>query len=153
MLKSPPFSATFAAGNKAAFRHVNWLTQFCRQPAFQGRDPTPCPGPETLTVHPTAIHSRRSQLPAGAPVFCGRAVGAESPNCFSIFFAGGLWVLADGHHELKQAGGYPRWTGQSGLRHSNEKWSCIVSFAGHLSQQNGSGLGESIILTGRSSVV
>lgn len=33
------------------------------QPACQGRDPTPRPGPETQSVHPPAVHSRRRRLP------------------------------------------------------------------------------------------
>jgi hypothetical protein len=52
-----------------------------------------------MAVNPPAIHSNRSRLPTGVPVFCGRAVGAESPNCFSIPFR---WLVMI--RELKRAG-------------------------------------------------
>ena len=55
------------------------------QRAFQGRDPTPPPGPETHAVHPRAIQALCRRLPEIpeellAPVFCGRARGADTPN-------------------------------------------------------------------------
>jgi len=40
------------------------------------------PVQKLCAVNPSAIHSSRRRLPTGAPVFCGRAVGPESPNSF-----------------------------------------------------------------------
>ena len=76
------------------------------QPACQDRDPTPRPGPETQSVHPPAVHSRRRRLPGGslrnapAPVFCGRAAGADAPSAFSSFQRRCDW-------QAKRAGGRP----------------------------------------------
>ena len=82
-------------------------TYFSRD-AIQRRVPVQ----KLMTVKPTRYPFKSEDgCPLGAPVFCGRAVGAESPQIvFQFLFAGWLWVnLADGHHELKlsRAGSEP----------------------------------------------